>query len=309
MVHLWGFLTFDMKAFKPGWPFFLKAALVVLPAAVAGVFLLRSPVLVVTDASFNTLYGSARALFSGLGSSFVLGRRVIPVPVSESASPDVAVLAVKAAVSSPYAVLFPYRYHDAGRQYKEDFPGVPVLILGNREGEVPEGNGLIPVYADRETDFYRAGLSAAFLAREGKNGDILVFSDGPVPAGEREAFLEGLRAQGFIRNPVYVGLDSDYQNYQGVSCAVLTGPATRFFAENRGAPVLLFSWLDPALTPLEVKVIFDDSPWALAAAAVKAVEGGAAAGVLPSRSLIPRGRAGKDTRRILAGLVREERPR
>jgi hypothetical protein len=298
-----------MKAFKPGWPFFLKAALVVLLGAVGGVFLLRPPVLVVTDASFDTLYGSRRARLSGLESSFALGRRVIPVPVSESVSPGVAVLAVKAAASSPYALLFPYRYYEAGRQYKEEFPGVPVLILGGREGELPAGNGLVPVYADRETDFYRAGLCAALLAREGENGDVLVFSDGTMSAGGRESFLEGLRAQGFIKNPVYLGLNSDYQNYQGVSCAVLTGPATRFFAENRGAPVLLFSWLDPALTPLEVKVVFDDSPWALAVRAVKAAEGGAEEGFLPSRPLVLRGRTGKDTRRILSGLVREERPR
>jgi hypothetical protein len=297
-----------MKRFKPGRPFFLKAALAVLPVVAAGLFLLRPPVLIVTDASFNTLYGSMRARLSGIESSFALGRRVIPVPVSESASPDVAVLAVEAAAPSPYAVLFPYRYYEAGRQYKENSPGVPVLILGSREGEVPAGNGLVPVYADRETDFYRAGLCAALLAREGKNGEVLVFSDGTMPARGREAFLEGLRAQGFIKNPVYLGLNSDYQNYQGVSCAVLTGPAARFFAENRKAPVILFSWFDPALTPLEVKVIFDDSPWALAVRAVKAAEGGAEAGFFPSRSLIPRGRTGKDTWRALAGLAREERP-
>jgi hypothetical protein len=298
-----------MKIFKPGGSLFLKAALLAFFGAVAGVFLLRSPVLIVTDASFNSLYGSMRARFSGFGCSLVLGRRVIPVPVSEGASPDVVVLAVGAVASSPHAVLFPYRYYEAGRQYKEDFPGVPVLVLGSKAEEVPAGEGLVPVYADRETDFYRAGLCAAFLSREGNHGDVLVFSDGTIPAGEREAFLEGLRAQGFIRNPVYVGLTSDYQNYQDVSCVVLAGPATRFFAENRGVPVLLFSWLDPALTPAEVKVIFDDSPWALAVGAVKAAEGGAEKGVLPSRSLIPRERAGKNTRQALAGMLREERPR
>jgi hypothetical protein len=297
-----------MKIFKPRWPFFLKGALIILLAALGGVFLLRPPVLVVTDASFDTLYGSMRARLSGIGSCFVLGRRVLPVPVSEGASPGVVVLAVEAAASSPYAVLFPYRYYEAGRRYKEEFPVVPVLILGGREGEVPAGNGFVPVYTDRETDFYRAGLCAALLAREGKNGDVLVFSDGTMPAGGREAFLEGLRAQGFIRNPVYVGLNSDYQNYQGVSCAILAGPATRFFAENRRIPVILFSWLDPALTPLEVKVVFDDSPWALAVRAVKAAEEGGKTEFLPSRCLIPRGRTGKDTRRILSGLVREKRP-
>jgi hypothetical protein len=260
-------------------------------------------VLIITDGSFNSLYGSARTRFSIFGNSAALRRRVITAPVSEGAAPGVVVLAAEAASPSPHAVLCPYRYYEAGRQYKEKFPGVPVLILGAGEGELPAGTGLIPVYADRKIDLYRAGLCAAFLAREGENGDVLVFSGPAMPAGEKEAFLEGLRAGGFTKNPVYAGLNVDYQNYRGVSCAVLTGPAERFLAENRGIPVLLFSWLDPALTPAEVKVIFDDSPWALAAGAVKAVERGAGEGVLPSRPLIPRGRTGKDTRRILDGLA------
>jgi hypothetical protein len=299
--------AFKMKTFRPGRLFFLKAALVIVPLAAAGVFLLRPPVLIITDSSFNSLYGSLRTWFSILESSAALRRRVVPVPVSENAASDVVILAVEAASSSPHAVLFPYRYYESGRRYKEKFSGVPVLILGAKEGELSASGGLVPVYTDRETDFYRAGLCAALLVREGKNGNVLVFSDGTMPQGEQKAFLEGLRAQGFIRDPVYLGLNSDYQNYQDASCAVLTGPATRFFAENRAVPVLLFSWLDPALTPAEVKVIFDDSPWALAVRAVKAVEQGAEEGLFPSRPLVPRGRSGKDTRRILDSLLIEER--
>jgi hypothetical protein len=299
--------AFNTGPFKPGRFFFPAAALVILFGGAAGVFFLRSPVLMVTDASFNSLYGFPRSWFSLIESSAALGRRIIQTPVSESASPDVVALAVEAASSSPYAVLFPYRYYEGGLRYKEKFPGVPVLVLGGREGGVPAEKGLAQVYTDRETDFYRAGLCAAFLAREGKNGNILVFHEGA--AGEREAFREGLRVQGFIKNPVYMGLNSDYPDYRDVSCVVLAGPATRFFAENREAPVLLFSWLDPALTPQEIKVMFDDSPWALAAEAVKALERGAESGRLPSRPLVFRGRTGKDTRRILTGLVREERPR
>jgi hypothetical protein len=289
-----------MRNFKPG--FFLKAGIIIFLGAAGGLFWLRSPVLIVTDSSFDNLYGPMRARFRGLESSFALGRRVIPVQVSENAAPDMVVMAVEAASSSPYAVLFPYRYYDGGRRYKEGFPGVTVLILGVREGSLSGENGLVPVYTDRETDFYRAGLCAALLARKGENGDVLVFSDGT--GVEKEAFLEGLRARGFIKNPVYLDLNSDYQNYRNVSCAVLTGPAARFFAENRKIPVLLFSWLDPAVTPAEIKVIFDDSPWALAEGAVKAAEQGE--GLLPSRALVPRGRGEKDTWRTLNSLVRED---
>ncbi|MDR1863666.1 MAG: hypothetical protein LBQ67_07095 [Treponema sp.] len=298
-----------MRTFKPGWSFFLTAAVIIFLGAAGGVFLLRPPVLVITDSSLSSLYGPVRAWFSSLESSLALGRRVIPVPVSENAAADIVTLAAGAASPSPYAVLFPYRYYDGGRRYKEEFPGVPVLILGAKEGELAAGTGLLPVYTDRETDFYRAGLCAALLAREGENGNILLFSDGTMPGKEREAFLEGLRAQGFIKNPVYLGLNGDYQNYQDVSCAVLAGPAVRFLAENRRIPVLLFSWIDPSMTPAEIKVIFDDSPWALAAGAVKAAEQGAEPGLLPSRPQVLRGRCGEDTRRALGGLVREERPR
>jgi hypothetical protein len=298
-----------MGAFKPGMRFFLKAAIVTFFAAAGGIFLLRSPVLVVTDPSFDTLYGSMRVRLSILESSLALRRRVIPVPVSEKAAPGAAALAVEAAALSPRAVLFPYRYYEGGRRYKEKFPEVPVLILCGEAEKLPPGTGLVPVYTDRETDFYRAGLCAAFLAREGKNGDILVFGDRAVSGGEREAFLEGLRARGFIKNPVYRPPDSEYQNYQDLSCILLTAPASRFFAENRGVPVLLFSWLDPALTPGEVKVVFDDSPWALAVKAVKAAEQGAGEGLLPSRPLVPRGRGGRDSLDVLKGLVREKRPR
>lgn len=296
-------------AFKPDRSFFLKAAIFIFLGAAGGMFVLRSPVLVVTDPSFNGVYGAMRIRLGGLERFFALGRRVVPVLVSENAAPDVAALAIEAASPSPYAVLVPYRYYESGRRYKEAFPRVPVLVLDGGGGRLPAESGLVPVHTDRETDFYRAGLCAAFLAREGENGDILVFTEGAMPKGEREAFLEGLRVQGFLRNPVYVGLNSDYQNYQDVSCVVLNGPAPRFLAENRGIPVLLFSWIDPALTPPEVKVIFDDSPWTLAAEAVKTAEQGAEEGWAPSRPLVPRGRGGKDTGRTLNGLVREERPR
>jgi hypothetical protein len=296
-------------AFKPDRSFFLKAAILIFLGAAGGVFLLRSPVLVVTDPSFNGVYGAMRTRIGGIERFFALRRRVVPVLISESAAPDVAALAIEAASPSPHAVLVPYRYYESGHRYKENFPQVPVFVFDSGGERLPAESGLVPVRTDRETDFYRAGLCAAFLAREGENGDILVFSEGTMPNGEREAFLEGLRVQGFLRNPVYLGLNSDYQNYQGVSCVVLNGSAPRFLSENRGIPVLLFSWIDPALTPPEVKVIFDDSPWTLAAEAVKTLEQGAGEKTLPSRPLVPQGRGGKGTRRTLNGLVREERPR
>jgi hypothetical protein len=265
-------------------------------------------VLLVTDVSFDSLYGPSRAHLGALEGALRLGRRLIPVLIAETAGPDLAAMTVGAVVSSPYAVLFPYRYYDGALRYKEEFPEVPVLVLGGRTGEIAPETGLVPVFTDRDTDFYRAGLCAALLAREEKNGNVLVYGDGTLSGGERQAFLEGLRAQGFIKTPIYLGLNSEYTDFAGVSCAVLAGPASRFLAENRKIPVLLFSWVDPAITPFEVKVIFDDSPWVLAVGAVKTVEEERGDASFPSRPTVLRGRYGKELSEKLESLVREERP-
>jgi hypothetical protein len=43
--------------------------------------------------------------------------------------------------------------------------------------------------------------------------------------------------------------------------------------ENRGdLPIILFSWIDPGFTARGVKLIFDDSPWALAFESAKALQ-------------------------------------
>jgi hypothetical protein len=56
--------------------------------------------------------------------------------------------------------------------------------------------------------------------------------------------------------------------------------------ERPDIPAILFSWLDPALTPADVVVIFDDSPWALAAPAARMAAEGVAEGLIPSKPLI-----------------------
>jgi hypothetical protein len=53
----------------------------------------------------------------------------------------------------------------------------------------------------------------------------------------------------------------------------MSGAPPHFFEGAVTTPVILFSWIDPALTSRAVKVIFDDSPWALAVQAVQAMSG------------------------------------
>jgi hypothetical protein len=62
--------------------------------------------------------------------------------------------------------------------------------------------------------------------------------------------------------------------------------AEYFLEKNQDIPVILFSWVDPAVTPSRVKVVFDDSPWAQVGAAVKILAGEKEPGNVPSRALI-----------------------
>ncbi|MDR2618185.1 MAG: hypothetical protein LBC62_04865 [Treponema sp.] len=283
--------------------FFLAAAILLMLVIPGGVFMLRQPVLIVTDSSFNLIYGNLRTRLKQAESSLRLYRRMLMVPVAESAGPDVIALAVKAVSPSPYAVLFPYRYGAAARRYSEEYPGVPALVLGGRPPVETADSGTLAVHTDTSLDFYRAGLCAALFA-QGTEGAVLVFHDGTITAADREAFLKGLRAQGFTRNPVYLSLNSDYSSWQNVSCVVVNGAAARFFDQNLKIPVILFSWIDPGITPRSVKAVFDDSPWALAVRAVRLA--GKGGGVLPSEAvLLPRRVRPRETAEKLRELVRE----
>jgi hypothetical protein len=141
---------------------------------------------------------------------------------------------------------------------------------------------------DTVLDFYRAGITAALVA-EREKAIILVFHDETLGFAEQKAFSEGLKAGERAGEPVFINSTADYYNWSDVACTVVCGTALRFFERNLTSPALLFSWVDPEMTPRPVKVIFDDSPWALAVSAVKAMETGKG-GPLPSEFIVPAGR-------------------
>jgi hypothetical protein len=242
--------------------FFLIIAIFIL--LLCGVFLLRAPVLLVTDAPFDALYGRTRALLKRAETSLRLFRRVRPVSISIDTSSDIVAFTVEAAAQSPYLVLFPYRYLEGARRYAEAFPETPVFVLGGRSREVDTGP-LDFVSTDSVTDFYRAGLCAALIALDVQQvaGEILLFQGDPIPVEWSAAFLAGLREKGFEREPKYLSVTEDYSDTQNVVCVVMSGQATTFLEQNLNIPVILFSWVDPVLTSQAVTVIFDDSPWAL----------------------------------------------
>ena len=270
----------------------------------AAVFFSRSPILIVTDTSFDRLYGSVRLRQKVSSISREFFCRVIPVTVSESAGPDLIAIAVETVSPKPRAVLFPYRYMEGARFYKNNRPDAPVLVIGGGNTSVSEESALTYVTTDTVTDIYRAGLCAAFLAGDER---ALFFSDGILPGQYREAFREGLRFRGSLADPIFINATVDYSSFTGVGCVVVAGPAVRFLDRNLKIPVILFSWTDPGLTPRTVKIVFDDSPWALAAEAIRSLPSAGGEILLSSAPEVLKDRIGeKKDFRLLGDFVKEE---
>ncbi|GHV61605.1 hypothetical protein AGMMS49587_06180 [Spirochaetia bacterium] len=255
---------------------FILAAIILILAFLAGFFFSRSPALILSDASFDALYGPRRALIAQARLSLGLFRPVKKVLLAESAGPDAAVFALEEASRRPFGAILPARYGRGGQRYAEAHPDVPVAVIeGRGRGGANIEENLRYIAADAGTDAYRAGRCAAILAQaggaaDGDGGGILFFQDEQNFPFNRESFLAGLREEGFMKDPVFLSLNSNYSSYENISCVVLTGASPHFLDRNIKVPVILFSWLDPALTSANVRLVFDDSPWALAFRAFRA---------------------------------------
>jgi hypothetical protein len=291
-----------------------RIVIIILSAALgcaalgAGLFRLRDPLLLVLDEEFIFLYGSRRGALKRAELSFRLFRRVAVARIAEGASPDVVAFAAAAAASRPYAALFPARHRQGARRYAEQAPEVPVGVLGGGALFRPgENEGFRFIETDKKTDLYRAGRCAALFALRG-GGGVLFFAGDLIDRDDKAAFERGLKDQGFMEAPIIVDRGTEYTIPEGLSCAVMASP-TENVLENKGElPIILFSWLDPGLTARGVKLIFDDSPWALALESAKALR---RQGELPpaaSKALALRDRIGdaglrRELRRALASKI------
>jgi hypothetical protein len=291
-------------------PVIVFPVIILLFALPAVVFFMRAPVLVLTDVSFDGIYGEKRAVSARLGLSRKFFRRIKAVRINENSDTAMQVLALEAASSRPYCVLVPYRYAGGGRRYAEQFPAAPVGVLGvpflnSREGEeaVPSAGKLQFFRTDRERDFYLAGRCAALLSG---GGTVLVYH-----GGDTSAFRDTLR-RGMDEGPEplsrrelrFMGPGAETGDFENVSCVILERSDQIFFEKALKIPVILFSWIDPDLTTEETRVIFDDSPWAQAAEAiVMTIQG--RSGTLPSRLILPRKRPPESKDPVFAENLKE----
>jgi hypothetical protein len=253
-----------------------------------GVFLSRPPALILSDAGFDALYGSGRTLFRQAGLSLRLFRRVKRVLVAENANPEAAVFAIEEAAAKPWAVLGHSRYRRGLDRYALQRPDVRAALIREDSTPDPAAPGLKSVFTDTRLNSWRAGRCAARLAGGGE-GRVLVFQDGRDFPVNQDAFLAGLREENGALIPLYLNSSAEYSSWDEVRCVVLGGPGDPYFNRDSDIPALLFTWMDPALSPRSVKIIIDDSPWALAPLALRS-PGGEGRRSVPAEFTVLRGR-------------------
>ena len=243
---------------------FISGAFVITGA----VFFLRPAAVLVTDELFVSLYGERRIRLKTMETSLKLFRRVEQVFIGENAGPDMVAFAVEQHRARPYAVLFPYRYIEGALRYKEEFPTIPVYVFGETR-QNPHVENISFIEADTQVDLYRAGIAAGVWGGNDE-GYVYFFYSDSLPQEERSIFEEGLKSQGYERSPVYISGNQAFFENQNISCAVVRGQGSQLFDANLDIPIILFSWIDPNITTPQVKVVFDDSPWAIFVKALRA---------------------------------------
>ncbi|MDR2103980.1 MAG: hypothetical protein LBP42_07760 [Treponema sp.] len=94
---------------RRSWKFLVLGALFLLLVFFGGLFYFRPPVLLVSDAAFEALYGTRRAWEKRIFLSLRFFRQIKIVLAAENAGADMLIFAVEEVHNAPYCVLFPNR--------------------------------------------------------------------------------------------------------------------------------------------------------------------------------------------------------
>jgi len=259
-------------------PLIITAGLVLAFLTLFILFQLRSPVLIVSEDTFNAFYGIKRIKAEILPDSIAMFRRIKMITVVNDAGEDIVPHAITEVSSHPYCVLFPLRFTRSARLYKEQNPDIPVILLEGRNSENTTEFDFI-YKTDIEDDLNKAGLAASLIATEGK---IAVFLEINAENQGRDAFLMGL-SEGKALDTFFYNNYSSYKQISDLSCAVLAGTGGEFIEGNAEIPVIIISWLDPGYFPSNVVMIINDSPLAQAREAVRLFSAGEKEGLIRSK--------------------------
>jgi hypothetical protein len=277
---------------------FLKPlAPIALIGVAALIFFSRAPVLLITDAAFNELYGEQRILMKNIETQVKLFRRVKQVIVGDEASPDLVNIAVSSVSQekAPFCVLFPARYTEGAALFSAQNPQTQVAVVGGtrsaaRMSDTEEKTSMISVLTDTETDLFRAGVCAAILGKASVGAEesdeqnrVAVLQKTFLSQAERTSLSDGLKEGGFS-NIQYMMANSNFYDMK-FSTIIMLGPSSSLLDQHLKVPVVLFSWIDPMFTASSVKVVFDDSIWAQAVPAVKMAAVGQN-GLVPSKVIV-----------------------
>jgi hypothetical protein len=288
----------------------IAGGVILVPGILVIILLTRPPVLVVTDLSCVSLYGAGRIRLEGIRSSVTLFRRVKTIAIADDAGEDIFLAAVTSASPQPFCVLFPLRFARIARQYREQKPEIPVVLLEGRYPSVGTNpasfainNNSIADYfvytTDITADFYRAGLAAVILDGE-KNGRAAIFLESHIQRQGREAFSRALKSQEKTMETNYYTSFSQFGKFTDFSCVIIAGNGAEYLEGDFDIPVIVFSWINPSIIPIGVILVFDDSPWIQAVPAVRMVAAGVKTGQIPSKiTLLPAGNIDKKTRQRL----------
>ncbi|MCL2243252.1 MAG: hypothetical protein FWC03_02145 [Treponema sp.] len=267
------------------------------------------PVLIVTDHSFALLYNESRIKKDLASSSIALFRPVKTVDIADDVSADIIQYAIAEVSAAPFCVIFSLRFAQAARMYREQNPGIPVVIL---EGRYPEnanpavfgiGSGNNDDYfifkTDIIRDFYIAGQAASILDGD-KNGRIAVLMEPGAPVQAREAFTQALID---LEKPLQTSFYTSYNTFSSAasrrpdfSCVVLAGIGSEYLENQINVPIIFFSWMNLEYLPDNVVMVFNDSPFVQAVKAVEMVAAGTVKGqILSRREIIIGDKIGKDT--------------
>jgi len=253
-------------------------------------FYSRSPVIIVSDNNFISLYGEKRLKNQILLSSIVLFRQVKPVNVADNAENEMLIFAITEASKKPFCVLFPLRFWDAARVYMEQFPDIPAVLLRGRNTQTvfspePISGNYFFVKTDLFTDFYRAGAFSAILDGD-KDHLALVFVEQRFMEISKEAFSESYnKTRGKEKLPSFYVNISHFTRNEDISSALIAGIGAEFLERHRNIPVILFTWANPAFISKDVMIVFDDSPPSIIIPAVQKVKAGDKDAEIPSKIL------------------------
>ena len=273
----------------------IPAGIFLLLAVSSLIFYLRSPVLIIIDTPFAALYGVTRAKIQQVFTSLLLFRQVKPVIVADSSGDDVIAVTINEISNNPFCVIFPRYFAAAAERYHADFPQHAAVLLAGTAlaASLPSSDESLFIYrTDAETDLYRAGLMSGLIAGNFKTENaeeqkiVVLWQDRYTSDHERECFSSGVAETNSDAAVVFISKVSELPDTKRISCSVLTSAGYEYIEKNIKAPLILFTWLDPAIVSRGAFVLFDDSPWALVIPAVKMAGVGQTEGKIPSSPLV-----------------------